>query len=112
MEWAPMPGCEEGLLFSRFRKLSAVATLGMIAALIVVAAAAVAGGVHAANPNGNGYTITNNTPGFIKNATDKGALDPSTTITVTVWLQLHNEAQLDKLVQQQNTKGNANYRKW
>jgi len=112
MERVPGPRCEEDILLSRIRKLSPVATLGLIAALIIVAAAAVAGGVHAANPNSNGYTIANNTPGFVKKATDKGALDPSTTITVTVWLQLHNEQQLDKLVQQQSTKGNANYHKW
>src|SRR5690349_5153001 len=53
-----------------------------------------------------------NTPGFIKNAQDAGPTDPSTVITVTVWLQLHNEQQLDQLVKQQNQKGNANYHKW
>ncbi|HEY4660027.1 MAG TPA: hypothetical protein VIG91_00885 [Terriglobales bacterium] len=32
------------------------------------------------------YTITGNTPGFIKKATDQGAVDPSTVISVTAWL--------------------------
>ncbi|HEU5200286.1 MAG TPA: S53 family peptidase [Ktedonobacterales bacterium] len=70
------------------------------------------GFARAANPNSNSYTIGNNTPGFIKNATDAGAVDPSTVISVTVWLNLHNENKLDQLVQQQNQNGNANYHKW
>lgn len=56
--------------------------------------------------------IANNTPGFIKHAVDLGPTDPTTDISATVWLQLHNEAQLDQLVQQQNQKGNANFHKW
>jgi subtilase family serine protease len=61
--------------------------------------------------NGNGV-IAKNTPGFIKNAKDLGPVDPSTVIEVTAWLDLHNEAQLDQLVKQQQTKGHANYHKW
>ncbi len=61
---------------------------------------------------GQGYVIGNNTPGAIKNATDTGAVDPSTVITVTAWLKLHDENRLDQLVAQQGTKGNANYHKW
>jgi subtilase family serine protease len=57
-------------------------------------------------------TITRNTPGFIKKATDLGAVDPATAITVTVWLQLQNEAKLDALVQSQCKKGSSTYHKW
>src|SRR5262249_35935105 len=53
-----------------------------------------------------------NTPGFIKNAKDLGPTDPSTVIQVTAWLALHNEAQLDQLVSQQQTKGHPNFHKW
>ena len=56
--------------------------------------------------------IANNTPGFIKKATDLGAVDPSTVITVTVWLKLHNDGQLDGLVQGQYKKGSSSYHKW
>ncbi len=56
--------------------------------------------------------INGNTPGFIKKATDLGPVDPNTTITPTVWLKLHNEAQLDSLVQQQHQKGSSSYHKW
>lgn len=93
---------------SRWRVL---AGSGLALALVVGTAVAVAG-VHAANPNSNGYTIANNTPGFIKHAADKGAVDPNTQISVTVWLQLHNEAQFDKAVQGEYTKGNSSYHKW
>src|SRR5438552_11265961 len=53
-----------------------------------------------------------NTPGFVKNAKDLGPVDPSTLITVTAWLKLHNEGQLDQLVKQQYTKGHPNFHLW
>ena len=58
------------------------------------------------------YVVRGNTPGFIQKAKDLGAINPSTVISVTAWLKLHNEAQLDKLVQQQNQKNSPNYHKW
>ena len=57
-------------------------------------------------------TISNNTPGFIKKATDLGPVDPNTVITVTAWLKLHNEDKLDALVQGQYKKGSSTYHKW
>jgi subtilase family serine protease len=57
-------------------------------------------------------TITKNTPGFIKKASDLGAVDPNTVITVTTWLNLHNQTQLDALVQGQYKKGSSTYHKW
>ena len=56
--------------------------------------------------------IADNTPGFVKNAKDLGPVDPATVITVTAWLKLHNENQLDQLVKQQQTKGHANFHRW
>ncbi len=56
--------------------------------------------------------ISQNTPGFVKNAKDLGPVDPATAITVTAWLKLHNESQLDQLVKQQQAKGQPNYHKW
>src|SRR5438477_5455851 len=56
--------------------------------------------------------VANNTPGFIKKATDLGPLDPNSVINVTAWLQLHNEGKLDALVKEQKQKGSANYRQW
>jgi subtilase family serine protease len=57
-------------------------------------------------------TIAKNTPGFIKKARDLGAIDPGTVITVTAWLKLHNETQLDTLVKRQYKKGSSGYHKW
>jgi len=56
--------------------------------------------------------VANNTPGFIKKATDLGPLDLNSMINVTVWLQLHNEGKLDTLVKEQKQKGSTNYKKW
>src|SRR6266446_6012381 len=60
----------------------------------------------------NSFAISNNTPGFIRKAVDQGPVGSSTVISVTVWLKLHNEKQLDQLVQQQYQKGSGKYRQW
>ena len=62
--------------------------------------------------NGNAYGISGNTPGFVRKATDLGPVDPSTVIAVAVWLQLHNENQLDALVAAQQQRGSGQYHKW
>jgi subtilase family serine protease len=71
-------------------------------------------GVGNANGNGNGnsFAVSGNTPGFVAKATDLGPVDPNTVIAVTVWLNLHNEAQLDKLVAQQQQRGSGQYHNW
>jgi subtilase family serine protease len=56
--------------------------------------------------------ISGNTPGFITRAVDQGSLDPATTITVNVWLKLHNQQKLDSLVEQQKQKNSPNYHSW
>ncbi len=66
----------------------------------------------ATQTSSSAYTISGNTPGFIKQATDLGSADPTTVISVTVWLNLHNEKQLDRLVEQQYQKGSPSFRKW
>jgi subtilase family serine protease len=58
------------------------------------------------------YAIHGNTPGFIQKSQDLGPVDPSSVISVTAWLKLHNEAKLDKLVESQRQKGSPNYQKW
>src|SRR5215471_1851204 len=58
------------------------------------------------------HVVPNNTPGFVSVATDLGPVDPSSTIEVTAWLQLHNQNQLDQLLKSQNQPGSANYHKW
>ncbi|HEY5444826.1 MAG TPA: protease pro-enzyme activation domain-containing protein, partial [Pyrinomonadaceae bacterium] len=62
--------------------------------------------------NAHAAPVANNTPGFIKKAADLGPVDPNTVITATAWLKLHNEAQLDTLVQGLHKKGSPNYHKW
>jgi subtilase family serine protease len=62
--------------------------------------------------NGNSFGLSGNTPGFVAKATDLGPVDPNTVIAVTVWLKLHNEAKLDKLVSQQQQRGSGQYHNW
>src|SRR5215471_9290041 len=56
--------------------------------------------------------IPNGTPGFIGYSSDQGPLDPSALLTVNVWLKLHNQQQLDRLVEQQKQKNSSNYHHW
>jgi subtilase family serine protease len=58
------------------------------------------------------HVVPNNTPGFIKQANDLGPANAGTVITATVWLNLRNQSQLDRLVQQQYQPGSPNYRRW
>lgn len=94
------------------RFIGGLAAIAVVAVIVLVATGIAHAGSPSANPNSNGYTISNNTPGFIKNAKDTGAVDPSTQISVTVWLHLHNGNKLDQLVHDQNTKGSSSYHQW
>ncbi|HUX73812.1 MAG TPA: S53 family peptidase [Steroidobacteraceae bacterium] len=97
--------------FRRERTAAGLAPLAIAtAAAALVSMSALANSSHAAPAAG--YTIAQNTPGFIKRAQDLGPLDPTQTIAVTVWLKLRNTTQLDRLAQQQRTKGSADYHRW
>src|SRR5260370_13921247 len=88
-------------------------TTGLVSACVLAMAAGVL--AQSSNgPNGNayGYVVHGNTPGFVQRAVDNGATDPATIINVTAWLKLHNENQLDQLVQQLYSKKSANFHKW
>src|SRR6266849_6194818 len=82
-----------------FRSLAALVLLSALSAFLPLASAQT-------------HTIHGNTPGFIQKAQDLGAVDPSSVISVTAWLKLHNEGKLDQLVESQKQKGSANYQKW
>jgi subtilase family serine protease len=89
--------------------------VGMVSAFVLATAAGVlAQSSTGPNPNGNayGYVIHGNTPGFVQRAADNGATDPTTLISVTAWLKLHNENHLDQLVQQLYSKKSPNFHKW
>src|SRR5260370_8040275 len=90
-----------------------VRTVGLVWAFVLAMAAGVLA-KSSNGPNGNayGYVVHGNTPGFVQRAVDNGATDPATVITVTAWLKLHNENQLDRLVQQLYSKKSANFHKW
>lgn len=58
------------------------------------------------------HVIANNTPRFGADAQDLGAEDASQPMKVTVWLNQHNKAEFDGLVQQMYQKGSPNYHRW
>lgn len=93
------------------------ASLGVLAIIAIASLASYSHSVSAQSsngPNGNayGYVIKNNTPGFIKWAVDQGPADPTTLISVTAWLKLQNENQLDRQVQQLYDSKSPNFHKW
>jgi subtilase family serine protease len=88
------------------------AAASAVFAAFVFSAIALYGSSTNANTSSNGYTIANNTPGFVKAAKDTGPVDPTTVISITVWIDLQNQQQLDSLYKQQTTRGSANYHKW
>jgi subtilase family serine protease len=83
-----------------------------VLAIAVLAVTFLASSGAAQNSNSANYALTGNTPGFLGKAADLGSADPNAVIAVTVWLKLHNEAQLDNLVGQQYKKGSPNFHKW
>jgi subtilase family serine protease len=91
--------------------------LNAIALVLALGASQLLAGQHknAANQSGKNspdFVISGNTPGFIQRATDNGPANPTDQITVTAWLKLHKENQLQELLNQQVSKGNKQYHKW
>jgi subtilase family serine protease len=59
-----------------------------------------------------GQYIANNTPPFVKTAHEIGPADPSQTIEVTVWLNVHNRQQLDSVAEDLYDLSSPHYRAW
>jgi len=55
-------------------------------------------------------TIAHNTPSYVANAKRLGAEDPAKTIEVSIWLNLHNQAQFDALARDIYNPHSPNYR--
>ncbi len=62
--------------------------------------------------NAQSYLVAKNTPGFIRKAVDLGPTDPSSVISISVWLKMPNESKLDNSIRQQYQKGSPTYHKW
>src|SRR5260370_20065987 len=86
--------------------------IGLAGLAVAALAATFFASCGATQTSSSAYTISGNTPGFIKQAVDLGSADLTTVISVTVWLNLHNEKQLDRLVEQQYQKGSPSFCKW
>jgi subtilase family serine protease len=81
------------------------------AVVVLLTFGSVLGGTAVAQPAA-GRVIAGNTPRFASTGKDLGREDASKTITVTLWLQPHNRAFLDRLAEQLYDKPSPNYRHW
>jgi subtilase family serine protease len=59
-----------------------------------------------------GQLVANTTPQYVSTAKNLGPADPSTTIDVSIWLNLHNRSMLDTLAGQLYDPSSPNYRHW
>jgi subtilase family serine protease len=59
-----------------------------------------------------GQLIKNNTPPFVRTAPKMGPADPSQTIEVTLWLNVHNRQQLDSVAEDLYDPKSLHYRAW
>jgi subtilase family serine protease len=59
-----------------------------------------------------GQFIANNTPPFVRTASKIGPADPSQTIEITVWLNVHNRQQLDSVAEDLYDPSSSQYRDW
>ncbi|MGB9233505.1 MAG: S53 family peptidase [Terriglobales bacterium] len=60
----------------------------------------------------SGNLVAHNTPGYVSSAKNLGAVDPSKTIEVSIWLNPHNRGELDALTQSLYDRTSPNYRHW
>jgi subtilase family serine protease len=60
----------------------------------------------------SGQLISNNTPPFVRTAPEIGPADPSQTIEVTLWLNVHNRQQLDAVAEDLYDPNSPRYRAW
>lgn len=79
---------------------SGIAVLALIVCAAISATAA------------DGALIAHNTPLFVPSAKKLGAEDPTKTIDVTIWLNLHNRNALDALVADIYDRNSPNYRRF
>ena len=59
-----------------------------------------------------GQLIKNNTPPFVRTAHKIGPADPSDTMEITVWLNVHNRQQLDAVAEDLYDASSPHYRAW
>jgi subtilase family serine protease len=69
-------------------------------------------GLIASNMAAAGQLVANNTPRFGAAAKNMGPVDPTSTIEVSIWLNVHNRSGLDALAQDLYNPKSPNYRHW
>ena len=92
-----MSNCEKNV----FSRLCGTILIGFaVASLTCLTAGAAVGG----------QLIAHNTPSYVSTAKNLGAEDPAKTIEVSIWLNLHNQAEFDALARDLYDPSSPNYR--
>src|SRR5580658_3293311 len=60
----------------------------------------------------DGQFVAHNTPPYVGSAKNLGTADPSKTIEVSLWLNLHNRSDMDRLARDLYDRRSPNYRHW
>ncbi|MGB9283792.1 MAG: S53 family peptidase, partial [Candidatus Sulfotelmatobacter sp.] len=60
----------------------------------------------------SGQFVAHNTPNYVATAKNLGTEDPSKTIEVSIWLKLHNRAEMDAVARDLYDRTSPNYRHW
>jgi len=60
----------------------------------------------------DGQFVAHNTPPYVASAKNLGTADPSQTIEVSVWLNLHNRSEMDALARDLYDRTSPNYHHW
>ncbi len=60
----------------------------------------------------SGQFVAHNTPSYVATAKNLGTEDPSKTIEVSIWLNLHNRAEMDAVARDLYNRNSPNYRHW
>ena len=98
--------------FELSRAVLVIAALGALALGTDVRAAQ---RIHGAIKNGNTFTLAGNTHPMVLRARDAGPADPSLQIpdiTIHLAMTAAQQADLERLLQAQQTRGNKEYHKW
>ena len=61
---------------------------------------------------GTGQLVANTAPKYVSSAQNLGSADPTATIEVSIWLNLHNRSELDTLAAQLYDPSSPSYRHW
>jgi subtilase family serine protease len=85
---------------------------GLLSVAVFAMAGVGSAGAAQGTVSAGGQRIANNTPKFAAGAKNMGPVDPSSTIDVSIWLNVHNRSELDSLAEDLYNPKSPNFRHW